>query len=117
MYILINSSFGDVKYLDFKLLEILEAHTHLNNNNKKTLFVHITNIQVVLASSMAGSGSSRGVIRNYPSWALLAFVLASLSGRLSFCGSKMASSSSRFTLCCSAIQPDSVSKRLKIVSV
>lgn len=80
MYILINSSFGGVKYFDFKLLEVLEARTHLNNNNKKTLFVHITNIQVALASSMAGSRSSCGAIRNYPSLALLSFVLASFSG-------------------------------------
>lgn len=105
MYILINSSFGGVKYFDFKLLEILEAHTHLNNNNKKTLFVHITDIQVVLASSMAGSRSSRGVIRNDPSLALLSFVLASFSGRLSFRGSKTSSSSSGIRCASLAIQP------------
>lgn len=123
MYILINPSFWGIKYLDFKLLEILKAHTHLNNNNKKTICSYNKHPSSS-GFKYAWSRYSGGVIRNYPSLALLSFLLASFSGRLSFCGSKMASSSSRYMLCQFSnpternyLPPDNLSKRLRIVSI
>lgn len=69
------------------------------NNKISILFVYITNAQAVLASGMAGSRYSYGVIRNWYPLALLSFMLASFPGRLPFCGGKMASRRSTCTFC------------------